>query len=74
MVANIYGFNNIIVSPKVYEFWNKISVDFFLKLKQEKETLIAGKFNLHLYDLNKINFPLKLFNNDEFISTIKEIF
>jgi len=60
MVAKIYGFNKIIVSPKIYKFWNKFSVDFFLKLKQEKEILIAGGYELHLYDLNKINFPLKL--------------
>jgi len=73
MVANIYGFKNILVSPKVYEFWNKISVDFFLKLKQEKETLITGGYDLHLYDLDKINFPLKLFNNDEFIGTIFQL-
>jgi len=70
MVAKIYGFNKIIVSPKIYKFWNKFSVDFFLKLKQEKEILIAGGYELHLYDLNKINFPLKLFSNDEFIGYI----
>ena len=70
MVAHIYGFNNTFVSPKVYEFWNKIRVDFFFKLKQEKETLISGRYNLQLYDLNKIGIPVKLFNNDVIISYI----
>ncbi len=70
MVAHIYGFNNTFVSPKVYEFWNKIRVDFFLKLKQEKETLISGRYNLQLYNLNKIGIPVKLFNNDVIISYI----
>ena len=70
MVAHIYGFNNTFISPDVYEFWRKIRVDFFLKFKQEKETLISGRYNLQLYDLDKIGFPVKLYNNDEIISYI----
>ncbi len=61
MVAHVYGFNNIHVSPKIHNVW-KEKDNLYNKVKTN-EIYSTNYFDFNLCDLNKIGIPIKLFDN-----------
>ncbi|KKN66592.1 hypothetical protein LCGC14_0470070 [marine sediment metagenome] len=59
--GRIFGFPNILVSPKA-DLFLKLRKSFFEKLYESNQTLKAGKYNPKLFNLKSIGFPIKLYN------------
>lgn len=59
--GRIFGFPNVYVSSNTNLFW-KSNHHFFEKLYNSNQNLIAGKYNLKLFNLKSIGFPIKIYN------------
>jgi len=59
--GRVFGFPNIFVSPNTNISW-KDRKSFFEKLYDSNQNLKVGNYDLKLFDLKSIGFPIKIYN------------